>query len=611
MTVPGQDQDSSDVEVVVSTRNQSQEYNVITAPESTPSKHSKQVSPSVATNSGTAPSISSQETTSNSSDIAVALQENDNNTQSAHTAPQPWSSLDIENAQDESLDSPVRFKLSRRTAIATTPTPTSKKLNPFLVQDSEPKSRSYSVAPLIGRGDAVDEGEDEGEDEDEQEGRALYDERERHSDYSSGTSTPTLAITPTLTARIGARTFPSTAPSSPSTAPSSPSTRPMTRSTSKNQFLESLDQDDEHEIRLMNQRRQPQTTPTRQIGFGQPQPVKRNHTVDLWGRAYYEPTRNSSLTRTPSKKRNAQGNPVRFMSPPGRAFDPLSYDPLTQYKLRIPRLSDQEDNGGTQEDDDSEQDGPSALATQEEDCFRTPKRKRRSKLPLMKLERPFAARSCQSSDQEQDGQDPAEVLNFDAVFPDDGIDPEEELYDGNVRDKEGPYDEGSEVEEPAEGEESEIDSDQEAKVQSDDDSEEITQVSRARESVHDDESEEEDEGGNGGPSVQSTPSKYSQRDRLLLDLNSRGPSHFIGDDFQTPPRKNAARDHFNNLQPPPAPRVPDWAMFSQLSDRQSRYGTPGWIPTSVSQAGDSPSRSRSLRTSTFGSKLGLSKNARN
>ncbi|KAG0351712.1 hypothetical protein BG005_008794 [Podila minutissima] len=600
MTVPGQDQDSSDVELVVSTKNQSQEYNVITAPESTPSK---QMPPSVATNSGTASSISRQETTSNSSGIAVALQENDNNTQSAHTAPQPWSNLGNEDAQDESMDSPVQFKLSRRTAIATTPTPTSKKLNPFLVQDSEPKSRSYSIAPSIGRGDAVDEGEGE----DEQEGRALYDERERHSDYSSGTSTPTLVITPTLTARIGART-------SPSTAPSSPSTRPMTRSTSKNMFLESLDQDDEHEIRLMNQRKQPQTTPTRQIGFGQPQPVKRNHTVDLWGRAYYEPTRNSSLTRTPSKKRNAQGKPIRFMSPPGRAFDPLSYDPLTQYKLRIPRLSDQEDNSGTQEDDDSEQDGPSALATQEEeeeDCFRTPKRKRRSRLPLMKLERPFVARSCQSSDQEQDGQDPEEVLNFDAVFPDDGIDPEEESYDGNVRDEEGPYDEGSEYEEPGDGEESEIGADQEAKVQSDDDSEEITQVSRAREGVHDDVSEEEDEVGNGGPSVQSTPSKYSQRDRLLLDLNSRGPSHFIGDDFQTPPRKNAARDHFNNLQPPPAPRVPDWAMFSQLSDRQSRYGTPGWIPTSGSQAGDSPSRSRSLRTPSFGSKLGSSKNPRN
>ncbi|KAG0095199.1 hypothetical protein BGZ93_006201 [Podila epicladia] len=568
--------------------------------ESTPSK---QISPSVATNSGTAPSFSSQES-SNSCGNAVALQDNDNNSQSTHITPQQWNSLDNEVAQDKSVDSLVRYKLSRRTAIASTATPTSKKFNPFLVQDLEPKSRSSSVASSIGNYDAVDEGEDE--DEDEREVQPLYDEQERHSDYSSGNSTPTLAITPTLAG--GIRAGPS-----PSTAPSSPSTRPMTRSTSKNQFLESLDQDDEHEIRLLNQRRQPQTTPTRQIESGQPQPIKRNHTVDLWGRAYYEPTRNSSLTRTPSKKRNAQGKPIRLMSPPGRAFDPLSYDPLTQYKLRIPHLSDQEDSGGTQEDDDSEQDGPSALSTQEdeEDSFRTPKRKRRSKLPLMKLERPFAARSCQSSDLEQDEQDPKEVLDFDTVNPDDSIDPEEELYDVNVRDEEGPYDEGPEDVVPAEGGESEIEADQKAKVQGDDDSEEITQVSRAREGVHGDASEDEDEGDGDGPSVQSTPSKYRQRDRRLFDLNSRGPLHFIGDDFHTPPRKKATRDHFSNLQPPPAPKVPDWAMYSQLSDRQSRYNTPGWIPASGSQVGDSPSRGRSLRTPSFGSKLGSSKNPRN
>ncbi|KAF9318680.1 hypothetical protein BG003_010793 [Podila horticola] len=393
----------------------------------------------------------------------------------------------------------------------------------------------------------------------------------------------------------------------------------MTRSTSKNQFLESLDQDDELEIRL-HQQRQPQTTPTHQIGSSQPQPVKRNHTVDLWGRAYYEPSRNSSLTRTPSKKRNAQGESIRFMSPPRRAFDPLSYGLLTQYKLKIPHLSDQEDNDGTQEEIDSDQDDSSALATQEEeeDSFRTPKRKRKSRFPLMKLERPFAAQSrCQTSGLERDEQGPEEVSDLNAGYPDDGADPDkEELYDGTVQDdeyldEEGPYDVDLGGEDLAGEEDDQLAVDQEAEVQGDDDF--VTQViqeAKAREDVRNDSSEEGNEGSKGGSSVQSTPSKYCQRDRLLHDLSSSGSSHFLGIDFQTPPRKTATRDHFNNLQPPPAPRVPDWAMFS-LSDRQSRYGTPGWIPPSGSQAGDSPSRSRSLRTPSFGSKLGSSKNPRN
>ncbi|KAG0015913.1 hypothetical protein BGZ81_011480 [Podila clonocystis] len=386
----------------------------------------------------------------------------------------------------------------------------------------------------------------------------------------------------------------------------------MTRSTSKNQFLESLDQDNDHQIRLMNQQRQTQTTPTHQVGSAQPQPVKRNHTVDLWGRAYYETTRDSLLTRTPSKKRNAQGETIRFMSPPGRAFDPLSYDPLTQYKLKIPRLPDQEDDENMLGGIDSEQDDISTLATQEdeEDSFRTPKRKRKSRLPLMKLERPFATQSFQSSVQEPDEQDPERILYLDAVYPEVGIDSEGEedpcesdILDDGYLDEEGLHDEGPE-------EEDHIDADQEAEIQGHDDLEEqILQQANAQDDVHNDASEEDD-GDKSRSSVRSTPRKYSQRDRLLLDLNSRGPSHFIENDFQTPPRKMTARDHFNNLQPPPAPRVPDWAMIS-LSDRQSRYGTPRWIPPSGLEAGDSPSRSRSLRTPSFGSMSGSSKNPRN
>lgn len=575
MTVPRLDQHSTDAVDATSTKDQLEYIGIAaSALESTPSK---QISPSVATNSGT-PSISSQ-TTSKSRGIAPQ----DNSTPSTNASPQQWGCLDDElAAQDESLSSLVR---SIPPSKSTTTAPT-KRFNPFLVQGSELKSRAStaSSAALSNNQDSVDDGEDEHDDEVE---ATCYNETERHSDYSSGTSSPTLSK------------------NSP-WDPSSPSTRPMTRSTSKNQFLTSLDQDDEHEIHLMNQRRQQPTTPTTHRGSGQPQPVKRNH-VNLWGRTYYEPASNSSLSRTPSKKRNAQGKPIRFMSPPGRSFDPLIYDPLTQYKLKIPHLSDQEDNNDDDNDDKQEEvEDASSLTTQEaegeEDSFRTPKRKRSSRLPLTKLERPFTAQIYQASGQGQDeyGLDPG-------VYLDGGMDPhnKENPYEDDVQDDEY-HDEVSE--EDLAKEEEDPQEDQEGARSDDDPAEEIIQKPKDQDDAGEDEDDEEDD--EVRPSVQNTPNKYSQRDRLLLDLNLGQPSHFPVNDYQTPPRKTAARDHFDTMQPPPAPRVPDWLpMFSQQSDRQSRYGTPGWTPGS--QAGDSPSRSRSLRTPGLGSIPGSSKTSRN
>ncbi|KAI9239345.1 MAG: hypothetical protein BYD32DRAFT_411574 [Podila humilis] len=568
MTVAAQDQHSSDAVDAVdaaSTKDQL-EYNGITATafESAPSK---QISPSVATNSG-APS--SSQTTSKVRGIALQ----DNNTPSMNASPQQWSGLDDEAAaQDESMSSTVRSILPLKPA-ATAPT---KRFNPFLVQGSEPKSRESSApsVALSNGQDTVDDGEGERDDEVE---ATCDNERELHSDYSSGTSTPTLAR------------------NSPSDPPS-PSTRPMTRSTSNNQFLASHDRDDEHDIHLMGQRGQQLTTPTHR-GSGQPQPVKRNH-IDLWGRAYYEPVSNSSLSRTPSKKRNAQGKPIRFMSPPGRSFDPLIYDPLTQYKLKIPRLSDQEDNNDDDDDDDDDDEqeedeyGPSSIAQEEEgegDSFRTPKRKRSSRLPLTKLKRPFRAQSYQASEQGQDEHDLGP-----GVYLDSGLDPHDDKY----LDEGGPYDEDPEEEDPAE-EEKDLQEDQEGAQSGNDPAEEITQELKDQDDASEDEVR---------PSIQNTPNKYGQRDRLLLDLTLGQPSHFPLNHYQTPPRKTTARDHFDTMQPPPAPRVPDWLpMFSQQSDRQSKYDTPGWTG---SQAGDSPSRNRSLRTPSLGSILGSSKISRN
>ncbi|KAF9385023.1 hypothetical protein CPC16_008164, partial [Podila verticillata] len=158
MTVAAQDQHSSDAVDAVdaaSTKDQL-EYNGITATafESTPSK---QISPSVATNSG-APS--SSQTTSKARGIALQ----DNNTPSMNASPQQWSCLDDEvAAHDESMSSSVRSILPLKPK-ATAPT---KRFNPFLVQGSEPKSResSASSVALSNGQDTVDDGEGERDDE--------------------------------------------------------------------------------------------------------------------------------------------------------------------------------------------------------------------------------------------------------------------------------------------------------------------------------------------------------------------------------------------------------------------------------------------------------------
>ncbi|KAF9425807.1 hypothetical protein BGZ94_007205 [Podila epigama] len=439
---------------------------------------------------------------------------------------------------------------------------------------------------------------------------------DQFSDYASGSSTPSLGGS---TSRA------------PSTGPSSPSTRPITRSRSRGHFMAALDQDDSHDLELMSrilqQQKQRQRLHLHKEQQSEPgessssssipstrqqlpalQPVTEIYTSEnaLWRRQYFGQAR-SPIARTPSKKRDARGKLVqRSLSPPRRLFDPLSYDPMANYKLKIPTLPcDTEDDDPYEDELDDEHEKQNEEVGEGErgrgksqqdlslsiaDGFWTPKKKKRSAVFPVQPGRPFSLPSSSAFDIGRFTQRPLRENKANSVSPQGqkqelrGVE-EKEDTDGLVCNTEV---DGDLVDETELDGDSALESDYDDHMILSTPTKPKSRSTRNALDDSDDNLDDDDDNFNSGNDNKN--------------VSSLSPNPFLfGNEFETPPRKQDSNSRFDTIQPPPAPKM-SWATLpfsmSVHGDHSDRGGNKvvGWRPLqSMMSSHESPSRNRTLK----------------